>query len=1540
MAPKDPDAEAEEKELTEEEKKKRDAFLEMLRQMAQQQGRAQPGSRQGPGPEPEPDIAGFTVTEDTAKRQMAEEAEKAKQGPQEKPHDDMFLKALAKVYGLPPQPDSFKPEFVPVLMATTLVAFEQEAMVQGKFASGGHELPVVQVTKQYAITKGGQMTPELAMHLAMIALSNPDMVKDGVEIKGKTEEEKLMLLAAAKLVGLKVKNEADIKIDSEQTMQQRIQQCQQGWANLQQWAAAGPAAPAPTNRPQSPDGKTKSDSAIDPATDAATGAAAEKLVDDSKKPGDGKDTKDEPKPQKWADLSDKKKDALRSFFRDTSSRFDDHSDAELDKEIEATWNGLDAKRQAALMQNADAAALQRKIGDEPAQTGKPVFDGLRTDDQKKLVTEYLRDQHPEYDLSDEDWEKQAAAIWNNKSPEERSDIFQKALADATRLEEKSAKRAEEAKNNAGKLPTAPPPAAENNSTVAEPATAAPVKPIVTAPPPPAEGPAPQLAPMHERKFADLLPEEAALLVADELAKRNEGKKRKATKLPEDAQKLLESEWDHGASDENKARLEKIASNPDLAKAAVLAENARQAEQQRLLAEHGKALAKLQKAHDKAVKEFEQAMAAADPDAPPEAPALKPVEKRSFDQLLPAEKKALRNLAEASRPDKDRNKAGEMWDDPALTPEARKERFEHATSGDANEKVRKEIERERKKALRIIAEAQARAAAATVVAQPPQQPAASPVTPPAPVDSKGNDSDKDDGAQASAVPVTPPDNPDAGTSSASISPTASVPAKQDAATPVLPPPVTPAPDAQIQTDQSPAKSEPPKAAVTPVKGTRTFDQLSQAEQDALWEYMTVTTEHSKNDDGTLYSKQQLARTWNNIKTVGEQISTLDFVKKENAKAHEAAAKKQADNDDEHSKLVARDFSQLLRAEQYLLEQDFNKRKPEGVANAEAEWNSLDAKGRGNRITLAELGNPDLGKYLNRARRMDAAIQFVPHKFDELLPEERALLEADFEKRKPEGVASAQAEWDAMDDRHKDFHMDRALVGGGELTGPVLGARKALHEPKPAVEVQEPKSAPAPKQRGRFREFLSSIWNAINPMAGPTAQPPAAERKEPVLTLPPPETTPDTPREPVVAVSDDKPVAANTEIAGAAPGVDEASKKKFADLLEQEQKMLRVDYLARNGSAMGNAWEQEWDSASDDAARANLFNHAWQKQPQMHDRVVADQEKHKAPVATTPESERGAPVPAEVSNGGVSSAPPVVELPATPREPDAVKMLDWDKLSSIEQGVLTASDPSTPSQWGTWNAETRDELYRVALLESEQKAKTPDAGQQAVKPVVEPPAPPATPPVVPEAEKLEMPPETDTEFDAALQAKGHSRSDLANMGIDRARDLIATIRREQDEAKKAAQQQPVVESHNEPAPVAAEPPKQSVTSTFNITVEGVKTLPPSEDAIRILANNGLKDEKYQKAYQAIRAEVIEQQARCPGFHVSRKFLSQAANNAQLDNVLGHKGLDPKEQNAMLECLRKEGVTTGKGPAVRDQNFGASNWDKNLASHYPSGPTASPG
>jgi hypothetical protein len=138
---------------------------------------------------------------------------------------------------------------------------------------------------------------------------------------------------------------------------------------------------------------------------------------------------------------------------------------------------------------------------------------------------------------------------------------------------------------------------------------------------------------------------------------------------------------------------------------------------------------------------------------------------------------------------------------------------------------------------------------------------------------------------------------------------------------------------------------------------------------------------------------------------------------------------------------------------------------------------------------------------------------------------------------------------------------------------------------------------------------------------------------------------------------------------------------------------------------------------------------------------------------------------------------------------------------------------------------------------------------------------------------------------------------------------------------------------------EQPKQSVTSTFNITVDGVKTLPPSADAIKILANNGFKDEKYQKAYQAIRAEVVEQQSRCPGFHVSRKFLTQAANHADLEGVLGHKGLDSREANAMLECLRKEGVTTGKGPAVRDQNFGASNWDKNLAAHYPSGPTANP-
>ncbi|HTK85683.1 MAG TPA: hypothetical protein VL625_11435, partial [Patescibacteria group bacterium] len=1022
MATKNPDAEAEEKELTEEEKKKRDAFLEMLRQMAQQQGHAQPGSRQGPGPEPEPDIAGFAVTEDTAKRQLAEEAEKAKQGPQQKPHDDMFLKALAKVYGLPPQPDSFKPDFVPVLMATTLVAFDQEAMVQGKFASGGHELPVVQVTKQYAITKGGQMTPELAMHLAMIALSNPDMVKDGVEIKGKTEEEKLMLLAAAKLVGLKVKNEADIKVDSEQAMQQRIQQCQQGWANLQQWSAAGPAAPAPTPRPQTPDTKTP-DSGTNPAA-AAAGATAEKLVDDANKPTpDGKDTKGQP--QKWADLSDKAKDALRSFFRDTSSRFDDHSDADLDKEIEKVWNGLDEKRQGALLQNAEAAAMQRKLADEPPQTAKPVFEGLRTDEQKKLVTEYLRDQHPEYDLSDEDWEKQAAAIWNGKNLDERREIFENALGNAAQLEEKAAKRAEEAKNNANK--PAPAPATKSDSPTPETATSASAKPIVTAPPAPAEPPAPQLAPMHERKYAELLPEEAALLVADELAKRNEGKKKKAAKLPEDAQKLLESEWDHGTADANKARLEKIASNPDLAKAAVVAENARRDRQAKLLAEHGKALVKLQKDHDKAVKEYEQAMAAADPDAPPEAPTLKPVEKRSFDQLLPAEKKALRNLAETDRSDHDRNKAGEMWDDKDMTPEARKERFAHATAGDANEKVRKEIERERKKALRIIAEAQERAKnAATAAAnvKPTDAPAVV-----IPADVKKPDPDPDDSAQQPVV-SDKPEGPDSGASTQT--PPVNTPVKNDSSTtPVTPATaaVIPPPDVQTSQDQAPAPVEPPKAAVTPVKGTRTFEQLSQAEQDALWEYMTVTTEHSKNDDGTPYSKQQLARTWNNIKTVAEQISTLDFVKKENAKAHEAATKKKTDHDDEHTKLVAKDFSQLLRAEQYLLEQDFNKRKPEGIASAEAEWNGLDAKGRGNRITLAELSNPDLEKYLKRARRLEAAIQFVPHKFEELLPEERKLLEADFEKRKPEGVASAQAEWDAMDVRRQDFHIDRALASGG-------------------------------------------------------------------------------------------------------------------------------------------------------------------------------------------------------------------------------------------------------------------------------------------------------------------------------------------------------------------------------------------------------------------------------------------------------------------------------------------------------------------------------
>lgn len=1458
MAPKDPDAEAEEQELSPEEKKRREEqirqFLERL-QAAQRQAQAGQAQAQTNS---DAEYSGFVATEETQKRQLAEEAEKAQQGPQQPPHDDTFLKMLARVYGI--QPQSFKEALVPVLMATTVVHAEQDKFLAGKFASGGQELPVVEITKSYCVSKG-KMTPELAMQLAMLAAANPDMAKDGVEIKGKTEEDKLMLLAAAKLVGLMVKNEADIKIDSEQAMQQRAQLCRQGWANLQQWAAAGPTAPAPSQRPQSADKGANTSDAEAAAAAAAGAGAAEKLADGSPKPGSENKDADQPKAQKWADLSDKKKEALRTFFRDTSSRFDDLSDAELDQEIENVWDNLkDPRRQAALMRNAEAAAAARKPADEPAETSKPTFDGLRTDRQKNLVTEYLKSQHPEYDLTDEEWEKQAAEIWNRMKPEERSELFVKALQDEPRQEAESAKK-KEAVQDSGTQP-APAPAGETGDGTAT--EAAPAKPILTAPPAPEPPAAPQLAPMNERKYGELLPKEKELLESDELAKRNAGKTKKEKKLSDDAQALLEGNWDHATPDERKARVEQIVDDPENAKTALLAEKERKAEQERLLAEHGKAIAKLEKAHDKAVKEFAHAMAAADPDAPPEAPALKPVEDRTFDQLLPAEQKALRKLAEGSGGDK--AKAGEAWD--GLSPDVRKERFEHATAGAANEKLRKEIERERRKAVKILNEANARAAAAATASAPQSPPPAAPA-----VETKTRpDADEDGSAQAPVVnPVDPP-APDSD-AAAKQTPPPVAPPKDDGANQPAPAPAVVAP-ADTTVDKAPAAIDTDKKEVKPVKGTRSFDQLSQGEQDALWEFMTVTSPRPANPDGSAYSKAQLARTWNNIRTVAEQISTLDFVRKENAKAREAVADKKAERDDEHSLMVSKNFSQLLLAEQHLLEKDFEKRKPDGVASAEAEWNALDAKGKGDRMTLAELNNPDLGEYITRARRMDAnQTRFIPRKFADLPPEEQKLLEADFEKRKPKDVASAQAEWDAMDDRRQDIHMDRAMDGNPEQTEAIFDARKKALEPKSDVDAQGPVATPAPaapKPRSAVRELLSSVWRRINPWADQTPAP-APERKEPVLILP------DAPVDMAgEAVIDDTPVptpiAASPEIAGAAPGVEDASKKAFDDLLLQEKRILLVDAMARKGSVFGDELKEEWNGL-DEAGRANLLNHAWQNQPQLRDRVVADQEAHTLPPA--PEAELTPPVVDETEHRIMAeiSTPPVAQPLKDISERSWSELLQPEK-EAVRLGLDT-TEADAESQWPNMSAGDRNTAIDLGTDGNDAlKAQIAEARQQAAQPAAIEVSLPTAPPVAKETEQLEIPPETDTEFDAALQAHGRSRADLATMGVEAARDLIATIRKEQEQAREAAAQTP-------PAP------PEPITPKFTNSVRNVFETPPDPAIMDKLHAANVTDEFYFKFRETI-------------------IKDRKVSAARVHNL----GLSWDKAKVVIEALKEEGIV-GEDP-----------------------------
>ncbi|HTK83561.1 MAG TPA: hypothetical protein VL625_00615, partial [Patescibacteria group bacterium] len=372
------------------------------------------------------------------------------------------------------------------------------------------------------------------------------------------------------------------------------------------------------------------------------------------------------------------------------------------------------------------------------------------------------------------------------------------------------------------------------------------------------------------------------------------------------------------------------------------------------------------------------------------------------------------------------------------------------------------------------------------------------------------------------------------------------------------------------------------------------------------------------------------------------------------------------------------------------------------------------------------------------------------------------------------------------------------------------------------------------------------------------------KEPVLTLPPAETTSDAPEEKEPVVDDKKPVAAAPEIAGPTPGVDEASKKKFDDLLTQEKKLLQVDYLARKGSYFGDEPAKEWDSQPDDAARANLFNHAWQYQKQMHDRVIADQEAHKAPPAAAPVLELNTPT-AVKTNGDVAVTPQVVaQIPPAPEKPAAVSARKWEDLSSTEQGVLLASDPQTASQWDKWDAETRDELYRVALLEAEQKPKAVEADQQTNKPVVIATTPP---PVAAEAEKFVMPPETDTEFDAALQAKGHSRADLATMGVEQARDLIATIRKEQEAAKQAGQQ-----------PAAAE----SITPKFTNSVLNVFQTKPDQAIMDRLHEAKVTDE----FYFSFREKIIK----------DRKVSANRAHDL---------GISWEKAKVVIQALKDEGI-----------------------------------
>jgi hypothetical protein len=114
-----------------------------------------------------------------------------------------------------------------------------------------------------------------------------------------------------------------------------------------------------------------------------------------------------------------------------------------------------------------------------------------------------------------------------------------------------------------------------------------------------------------------------------------------------------------------------------------------------------------------------------------------------------------------------------------------------------------------------------------------------------------------------------------------------------------------------------------------------------------------------------------------------------------------------------------------------------------------------------------------------------------------------------------------------------------------------------------------------------------------------------------------------------------------------------------------------------------------------------------------------------------------------------------------------------------------------------------------------------------------------------------------------------------------------------------------------------------------------LPPSSDARRVIQNQSLpksidKDRLLQ-AYQQIRAEVVRQQSASPGFRVSQAFLGEAARKSHTEELLGHKGLRPEEAHAILDCLREEGLTTGKKDTHRNVSYAANDWQAKLASHY---------